>query len=64
MVTTVGGLIVGIIAIFAHNYLVSKVDKIQYAMEADIITFLEIVSESKEEEAAVVGKSESENPQA
>lgn len=64
MVTTVGGLIVGIIAIFAHNYLVSKVDKIQYAMEADIITFLEIVSESKEEEAAVVGKSELENPQA
>ena len=28
MVTTVGGLVVGIVAIFAHNYLVSKVDKV------------------------------------
>jgi biopolymer transport protein ExbB len=48
MVTTVGGLIVGIIAIFAYNYLVSRVDKVQNAMEADIISFLEIVSECKE----------------
>ena len=48
MVTTVGGLIVGIVAIFAYNYLVSKVDKVQNAMEADIISFLEIVSECKE----------------
>ena len=48
MVTTVGGLIVGIIAIFAHNYLVTKVDKVQNAMESDIISFLEIVAESKE----------------
>lgn len=45
MVTTVGGLIVGIIAIFAYNYLVAQVDKIQNLMEADMISFLEIVSE-------------------
>ena len=51
MVTTVGGLIVGIIAIFAYNYLVTKVDKVQNAMEADIISFLEIVAESKEDAA-------------
>ncbi len=51
MVTTVGGLIVGIIAIFAYNYLVTKVDKVQNAMEADIISFLEIVAESKEDTA-------------
>lgn len=48
MVTTVGGLIVGIIAIFAYNYLVILVDKIQNLMEADIINFIEIVAESKE----------------
>ncbi len=52
MVTTVAGLIVGIIAIFAHNYLVSRVDKVQNAMEADIISFLEIVSETKDTESA------------
>jgi biopolymer transport protein ExbB/TolQ len=54
MVTTVAGLIVGIIAIFAYNYLVSKVDKVQNSMEADIISFLEIVAECKEDEAVVV----------
>jgi biopolymer transport protein ExbB len=54
MVTTVGGLVVGIIAIFAHNYLVSKVDKVQNAMEADIISFLEIVEECKEDAPAVI----------
>ena len=52
MVTTVGGLIVGIIAIFAYNYLVILVDKIQNLMEADIISFIEIVTESKEKKAA------------
>ena len=63
MVTTVGGLIVGIVAIFAHNYLVTKVDKVQNAMEADIIAFLEIVAESKED-AAVAAKNESGTVQA
>ena len=53
MVTTVAGLIVGIIAIFAYNYLVSKVDKVQNSMEADIISFLEIVAECKENETVV-----------
>lgn len=47
MVTTVGGLIVGIIAIFAYNYLVILVNKIQNIMEGDIISFIEIVNESK-----------------
>ena len=51
MVTTVGGLIVGIIAIFAYNYLVILVDKIQNLMEADIISFIEIVNEKKETSA-------------
>lgn len=47
MVTTVGGLIVGIIAIFAYNYLVAQVDKAQHLMESDIIDYLEIVAECK-----------------
>ena len=47
MVTTVGGLIVGIIAIFAYNYLVARVDKAQNLMEADIISFLEIVTDAR-----------------
>ena len=45
MVTTVGGLVVGIIAIFAYNYLVAQVDRVQNFMEADMIEFLEIVSD-------------------
>ena len=48
MVTTVGGLIVGIIAIFAYNYLVALVDKVQNDLEAEIISFMEIVREKKE----------------
>ena len=54
LVTTVAGLIVGIVSIFAYNYLVSKVDKVQNAMEADIISFLEIVAETKEADAPAV----------
>ena len=51
MVTTVGGLIVGIIAIFAYNYLVARVDRVQNLMEADMIEFLEILAEDKENKA-------------
>lgn len=50
MVTTVGGLVVGIIAIFAYNYLVTLVDKVQNDMEAEIITFMDITHEKKEQE--------------
>lgn len=48
MITTVGGLIVGIIAIFAYNYLVALIDKVQNDIEGDIITFMEVVGELKE----------------
>jgi len=58
MVTTVGGLIVGIVSIFAYNYLVTKVDKVQNAMEADIISFLEIVAECKEDCKGTVAKAD------
>ena len=39
MVTTVGGLIVGIIALFAYNYLVARVDRIANEMESFIQDF-------------------------
>ncbi len=48
MVTTVGGLVVGIIAIFAYNYLVTLVDKVQNDMESDIIAFMDMTHEKKE----------------
>ena len=48
MVTPVGGLIVGIVAIFAYNFLVIRVDKVQNDLENGIISFMEIVHEKKE----------------
>ena len=48
MVTTVGGLIVGIVAIFAYNFLVIRVDRVQNDLENGIISFMEIVHEKKE----------------
>lgn len=45
MITTVGGLIVGIIALFAYNFLVSKVDGITNKMESFILDFVEKAGE-------------------
>ena len=45
MITTVGGLIVGIIALFAYNFLVSKVEGITNKMESFILDFVEKVGE-------------------
>lgn len=45
MVTTVGGLIVGIIAFFAYNYLTSKVDEVVNNMEARTVEFMDILNE-------------------
>lgn len=47
MITTVGGLIVGIIALFAYNYLVSKVDSVVNEIEAKSLTFMDIISEEE-----------------
>ncbi len=44
MITTVGGLIVGILAMFGYNYLVSRIDRLSNDLEADIIEFVEIAS--------------------
>ena len=45
MVTTVGGLIVGVIAYFAYNYLISLVDKVVSNMEARSMEFMDILNE-------------------
>lgn len=44
MITTVGGLIVGIAAMFAYNYLVGKVDNIVNEMEAKTLSFMDFVN--------------------
>lgn len=41
MITTVGGLIVGIISLFAYNFLVSRMDSITNSMESVIQNFIE-----------------------
>ena len=45
MVTTVGGLIVGIPAYFAHNYLVARIEKLIFRMEATTIAFMDILNQ-------------------
>ena len=45
MVTTVGGLIVGIPAYFAHNYLVARIEKLVFQMEATSIAFMDILNQ-------------------
>ncbi|MBO5882115.1 MAG: MotA/TolQ/ExbB proton channel family protein [Alistipes sp.] len=45
MVTTVGGLIVGIPAYFAYNYLVARIEKLIFRMEATTIAFMDILNQ-------------------
>lgn len=45
MVTTVAGLIVGILAYFAYNILVSKVEKVIFNLEATSTEFMDILNE-------------------
>jgi biopolymer transport protein ExbB len=47
MVTTVAGLIVGIIALAAYNYLVGKLQRIIHQMEFSSIEFLELLQQPK-----------------
>jgi biopolymer transport protein ExbB len=43
MITTVAGLIVGIIAFMGYNYLVSQISKVVYRMENDAMEFMDIL---------------------
>jgi biopolymer transport protein ExbB len=45
LTTTVAGLIVGIIAYFAYNYLVMRVDSVIYKMEVNATEFLDLLHE-------------------
>ena len=45
LVTTVGGLVVGIITWFAYNYLVSQVDNVVNKMEARTMEFMDLLNE-------------------
>ncbi len=45
LVTTVAGLIVGIVALFAYNYLVSRVNRIMNSMEARTMEFMDLLNE-------------------
>ncbi|MCM1163096.1 MAG: MotA/TolQ/ExbB proton channel family protein [Muribaculaceae bacterium] len=45
LVTTVAGLIVGIIALFAYNYLVARVNKVMNMLEAKTMEFMDLLNE-------------------
>lgn len=45
LVTTVGGLIVGIIAYFAYNYLVSQVDRVVATLETRTMEFMDLLND-------------------
>ncbi len=45
LVTTVAGLIVGIVALFAYNYLVARINKVMNLMEAKTMEFMDLLNE-------------------
>ena len=45
LVTTVGGLVVGIIALFAYNYLVARVENVVNKLEASTMEFMDLLNE-------------------
>ncbi len=45
LVTTVAGLIVGIIALFAYNYLVARINKVMNLLEAKTMEFMDLLNE-------------------
>jgi biopolymer transport protein ExbB len=45
LVTTVGGLVVGIIAMFAYNYLVSQVGNVVNKLETSTMDFMDLLNE-------------------
>lgn len=45
MITTVAGLIVGIISYIGYNFLVARIDKVVYKMENDALDFMDLLHE-------------------
>lgn len=56
MVTTVGGLIVGILAYFGYNYLTSRISDLVFMMESTTIDFVDMVNEKNLREESASGK--------
>ena len=50
MITTVGGLIVGIIAYFGYNFLSAKVSDVIFKMESTTIDFMDLLNEPASED--------------
>lgn len=50
MVTTVGGLIVGILAYFGYNYVTSQISDLIFRMESATIDFMDLLHEPAEKE--------------
>lgn len=45
LVTTVAGLVVGILALFAYNYLVARINRVMNAMETKTMEFMDLLNE-------------------
>ncbi len=45
MITTVGGLFVGIIAYFGYNYLSARISDLVFKMESNTIEFMDMLNE-------------------
>ena len=45
MVTTIGGLIVGILAMFAYNFLVARIDNVVRQLEGRTLEFMDLLNE-------------------
>ena len=45
LVTTVAGLVVGILALFAYNYLVARVNRVMNGLEAKTMEFMDLLNE-------------------
>lgn len=45
LVTTVAGLVVGIIALFAYNYLVARINRVMNSLEAKTMEFMDLLNE-------------------
>ena len=45
MITTVGGLVVGILAYFGYNYLTSRISDVVFTMENATIGFMDVLND-------------------
>ena len=58
MITTVGGLIVGILAYFGYNFLSARVSSLVYSMESATIKLIDAMSEPVDATAKGVASEE------